>query len=117
LTLPPVHKKTNPAFNDIEPLVFAFVVMRLRPAARRSHIEKGRALPAGLFAVEQDGYCVVKCMQHAAFVGSYQERTAEQFFRMGSLLHARLAGLNHGGAFNRFPQTALRQEKRSSYVQ
>jgi hypothetical protein len=73
-----VHKKTNPAFNDIESFVFAFVVMRLRPAARRSQIEKGRELPAGLFAVEQEGYCVAKCMQRAAFFGSYQERTAEQ---------------------------------------
>jgi hypothetical protein len=33
---------------------------------------------AGLFAVEQHGYCVAKRMQRAAFVGSYQERTVEQ---------------------------------------
>jgi len=31
-----------------------------------------------LFAVEQDDYCVAKCMQRAACVRSYQERTAEQ---------------------------------------
>ena len=47
-------------------------------AAWRSHIEKGRELPAGLFTVEQHGYCVAKRAQYAAFVGSYQERTAEQ---------------------------------------
>ena len=51
-----VHQKTNLAFNNIEPFVFAFVVMRPRPAARRSDIEKGRELPVGLFAVEQDDY-------------------------------------------------------------
>jgi hypothetical protein len=73
-----VHKKTNPAFDDIKPFVFAFVVMRLRPAARRSDIEKSRELLAGLFAVEQHDYCVAKRMQRTAFVGSYQERTAER---------------------------------------
>ncbi len=35
--------------------VFAFVVMRPRPAARRTDIEKSRELPASLFAVEQSG--------------------------------------------------------------
>jgi hypothetical protein len=54
------------------------MVMRRRPGARRSHIEKSCELSAGLFAVEQDGYCVAECMQRVAFVGSYQERTAEQ---------------------------------------
>ena len=73
-----VQKKTNPSFDDIEPLVFALVVVRPRPAARRSHIEKRRELPAGLFGVEQRDYCVAERTQSAAFVGSYQERIGEQ---------------------------------------
>ena len=52
--------------------------MRPRPAARRSDIEKGGELPAGLFAVEQHDYGVTKRMQHTAFIGSCQQRTAEQ---------------------------------------
>jgi hypothetical protein len=48
------------------------------PVARRTDIKKSRELLAGLFAVEQHDYCVAKRMQRAAFVGSYQERTAEQ---------------------------------------
>ena len=63
---------------SVEPLVFAFMVMRSRPPARRSHIKKGRELPTGLFAVEEHDYCVAKRTQRAAFIGSYQERTAER---------------------------------------
>jgi hypothetical protein len=47
-----VHLKTNPSFDDKESFVFAFVVMRARPAARRSDIQKSRKRLAGLFAVE-----------------------------------------------------------------
>jgi hypothetical protein len=73
-----VYQKTNPAFDDIKPFVFAFVVMRPWAATRRTDIEKSRELPVGLFAVEQYDYCVAKRMQRAAFVRSYQERTVER---------------------------------------
>jgi hypothetical protein len=46
--------------DDIQPFVFAFVVVWPRAAAGRSHIEKGRELPAGLFAVEQHNYGLAK---------------------------------------------------------
>jgi len=49
-----------------------------RPAAWWSHVEKGRELAVGLFAVERHDYCVAKRTQHAPFIGSYQKRTAEQ---------------------------------------
>jgi hypothetical protein len=67
-----VNKKTDPAFNDIEPFVFVVVVVRPRSAARRSDIEKSRELLAGLFAVEQYDYSMAKRMERAAFVGSQQ---------------------------------------------
>src|ERR1700693_2052999 len=54
------------SFDDTEPFVFAFVVMRPRPAARQTDIEKSRELLAGLFGVEQHDYCVAKRMQRAA---------------------------------------------------
>jgi hypothetical protein len=69
-----VHIHSNPAVDENELFVFAFVVMRPRPAARRSDIEKSRELLAGLFAVEQHDYCVAKRMQRAPFGSSYKER-------------------------------------------
>ena len=72
-----VHKKTNPAFNDIEPFVFAFMVMRPRSAARRRHIEKGCELTVGLFSIEEHHYCVAKCTQRSALVGSDQKSTEQ----------------------------------------
>jgi hypothetical protein len=51
------------AFDDIEPFIFAFVVMRPRAAARRADIEKSRELFAGLFSVEQRDYGVTKRVQ------------------------------------------------------
>jgi hypothetical protein len=74
----PYFSAINLAFNDIEPFVFAFVVMRPRSATRRSDIEKGRELAASLFAVKQHDYCVAKRTQRATFVGSHQERTAQR---------------------------------------
>jgi hypothetical protein len=66
------------ALDDIEPLVFAFVIMRIRPAARRTNIEKSYELLTGLFAVEQYNSCVAKRMQKTAFVGAHQERSGER---------------------------------------
>ena len=73
-----VQKKTNPAFDDIEPFVFVFVVVRAGTTPRWSDVEKRRELPAGLFAVEQYDHCVAKRTQRAAFVGSFQERTVDR---------------------------------------
>jgi hypothetical protein len=71
-----INQKINPALYDVEPFVFA--VMRPRPAARRTDIEKSRELLVGLFAIEQYDQRVAKCMQGPAFASSYQERTAER---------------------------------------
>ena len=42
------------------------MIMRPRPAARRTDIEKSSELFVGLFAVEQHDYCLPKRVQRAA---------------------------------------------------
>ena len=78
-----VPEKTNPAFDDIEPFVFAFVVMRPGPGARRTDVEKSCEPFAGLFAVEQYDHCLAKRMQRTIFVGTYQvcEHCASHYSR------------------------------------
>ena len=69
-----VHKKTNPAFDDIEPFVFVIVVMRPGPQPGGVILRK---------AVNFSPVCLpssstTKRMQCTAFVGSDQERTVER---------------------------------------
>ena len=73
-----VQQKANFAFNDVEPFVFIFMVVRSRPTAWWSDVEKRRELLAGLFAIEQYDHCVAKCMQCMAFIGAYQKRSGER---------------------------------------
>ena len=73
-----VKEKTNPAFNEVEPLVFAFVVVQSGATAGRGNIEKCGELLTGLLAIEQYDHCVAKCMQCTALVGSYKERATER---------------------------------------
>ena len=72
-----VKEKANPAFNDIEPFVFAFMIVRSWTTARWSDVEKRRELLAGLPAIEQYDYCVAKRMQRTAFVRADKKRTGE----------------------------------------
>ena len=70
------NKLTRPSTN-VEPFVFAFVIVQSGATARWSDVEKRRELPASLLAIEQYVYCVAKRMQRAAFVRAYQKRTGE----------------------------------------
>ena len=74
----PIKKKINPSLHDMEPLVFAFVVMRSRPTARRADTEKSGEPLSGLFAIKKYDKCLAKCRQSAACRHADQVSTAER---------------------------------------
>jgi hypothetical protein len=73
-----IKEKINLPLYDIEPFVFAFVVMRPRPTARRTDTEKSGELLSGLFAVKQYDKCLAKRIQGTGFVHANQVSTAQR---------------------------------------
>ena len=73
-----VQKKANPAFDDIEPFVLAFVVMRPRTAARRSDIEKAVTFPPVCSPSSTTTIAWPNARSVRPSIGSFQERIVEQ---------------------------------------
>jgi hypothetical protein len=87
----PFSKKLT--FDDIEPFVFVFVVVRPGPTAGWSDVEKRRELLAGLFAIEQYDHCVAKrCSVWPSLARTKREAASGE---MGALVST-LGGLING---------------------
>lgn len=96
-----IKKKINPTLHDIEPLVFAFVVVRSRPTARRADTEKSGELLFGLFAVKKYDKCLAKRRQNTCMRAREALPDGET-----SCLVSRFDGLK-GGVFERRAKSML----------